>query len=229
MAQVDCPQCGKKVDPSDGYCPYCGFTFEEEEQASPFAAAQAGSQTGADQSSDDEPARSPVIGGAYDTGITQRATGGTLSDKGLIFNIAYLIFAAISVILLFVPFAILTDRDKTRYTIMNSNIGIGVTIVALAVLGFVFSFVKRKKIVIPLSGIGLGAYGLYSFFAISNLTPKLEKIIKTMQALEDLSVMLGEKPTKVTFTITPTYYIFAVCCIIAAGLAAATFITTTDE
>lgn len=39
MAKVACPQCGKEVDPSEGYCVYCGYTFDDGQLKSPFAAA----------------------------------------------------------------------------------------------------------------------------------------------------------------------------------------------
>lgn len=225
MAHVKCPQCGQSIDTLDGYCQYCGYTIEEEPAKPAFSApAEKSGEDGEDESSN----RSPVIG--RDDGYIREISSGSGISKGLIFNIGYLAFAAICVILLFVPFATLTDKDKTRYTIFNSNIGVGLTIIAVAVLGFVFSFIKRKRVVILITGIGLAGYGLYSFYAISNLAPKLEKIIKAMQALEDLSAMIGgTDPVKVTFAITPVYYIFAVCAILAGGLAAMTFITTTDD
>ena len=227
MSQLKCPQCGGTMDTLDGYCMHCGYTMEEEPAKPAFAASEA--KSGADGEAEDESSyRSPVIG-RDDVFIHENAprSGGI---NGMVFNIAYLAFAAICVILLFVPFAVLTDKDKTKYTIFNSNIGVGITIIAVAVLGFVFSFVKRKRLVILLTGLGLAGYGLYSFYAISKLAPTLEKYIKMMQSLEDLSAMIGgTEAVKVTFTITPVYYVFAVCAIIAGGLAAITFITTTDE
>ena len=41
MAQVKCPDCGKVVDPAEGYCMYCGYIFDgsEEVQTKTFAPA----------------------------------------------------------------------------------------------------------------------------------------------------------------------------------------------
>ena len=223
MSQIKCPQCGENMDTLDGYCMHCGYTIEEEPVKPAFAASSA--NFGADGGAEEESSRSPVIG-MNDVYIHEKTSGGV---NGLVFNIAYLAFAVICVILIFVPFAVLTDKNNTKYTIMNSNWGVGIAIIAVAVLGFIFSFIKRKRLVILLTGLGLAGYGLYSFYAISKLAPTLEKYIKVMQSLEDLSAMLGGEKVKITFTITPVYYIFAVCAIIAGGLAAITFITTTDD
>ena len=227
MAQLKCPQCGQSMDTLDGYCMHCGYTIEEEPKKPAFAAPAANS--GSEGSDEDESSsRSPVIG--RDDVYVKELPAGSDINKGFIFNIGYLIFTAICVILLFVPFAVLTDKEKTKYTIFNSNISVGITIIAVGVLAFVFSFIKRKRIVILLTGLGLAGYGLYSFYAISRLAPTLEKYIKAIQSLEDLSAMIGgTEAVKVTFTITPVYYIFAVCAILAGGLAAMTFITTTDD
>ncbi|MBR5181443.1 MAG: hypothetical protein IKW88_04265 [Clostridiales bacterium] len=225
MSQIKCPQCGESMDTLDGYCMHCGYTIEEEPVKPAFAASSANS--GADGGADEEESsRSPVIG-RDNVYIHEKSSSGGIN--GMVFNIAYLAFAAICVILIFVPFAVLTDKNNTKYTIMNSNWGVGITIIAVAVLGFIFSFVKRKRLVILLTGLGLAGYGLYSFYAISRLSQVLEKYIKVMQSLEDISAMLGGDKVKITYTITPVYYIFAVCAIIAGGLAAITFITTTDD
>lgn len=225
MSQIKCPQCGESMDTLDGYCMHCGYTLEEEPAKPAFAASEANST--ADGGSEESSSRSPVIG-RDDVYIHEKPSSGGIN--GMVFNIAYLACAAICVILLFVPFAVLTDKDKTKFTIISSNWGVGITIIAVAVLGFIFSFVKRKKLVILLTGLGLAGYGVYSFYAISRLSQVLEKYIKMMQSLEDLSAMLdGSKAVTVTFTITPVYYIFAVCAILAGGLAAITFITTSDD
>ena len=152
-----------------------------------------------------------------------------MRDKGIFFNFAYTALSAICVILLFIPYATFSDKEKTRYTIMNSSLGTAITIMALFALGVIFSYFKRKKIVILISGLGLAFYGIYSFSVISQLRPRLQSAAKAIQALENISAMLGEKAVKVSFTITPVYYIFAICAIIAGGLAAITFITTEDE
>ena len=41
MAQIKCPGCGKVVNPAEGYCMYCGYTFDgsEEVQSKQFAPA----------------------------------------------------------------------------------------------------------------------------------------------------------------------------------------------
>ncbi len=152
-----------------------------------------------------------------------------MRDRGIVFNFAYTAMSAICVVMLFLPYATFTDKEKTRYTIMSSSIGTGITIIGLFVLGVIFSYFKRKKIVIMISGLGLAFYGIYSFSVISQLRPRLESAAKAIQLLENISSMLGERAVKVSFTITPVYYIFAVCAIIAGGLAVITFITTEDE
>lgn len=152
-----------------------------------------------------------------------------MRDRGLIFNFAYTLFSAVCVLLCFIPYATFSDREQTRYTIMSSNLGTGLTIAGLFALGVIFSYFKRKKVVILISGIGLALYGFYSLSVVSTLETRMKSAVKAIQALENLSAMLGEKAVKVTYTITPVYTIFAVCAIIAGGLAAITFITTDDE
>lgn len=152
-----------------------------------------------------------------------------MRDRGLIFNFAYTLLSAVCVLLCFIPYATFTDKEQTRYTIMSSNLGTGLTIVGLFALGVIFSYFKRKKIVILISGIGLGLYGLYSFSVVSNLETRLQSAAKAIQALENISAMLGEKAVKVSYTITPVYTIFGICAVIAGGLAAVTFILTDDE
>ena len=39
MAQVKCPDCGKVVNPEEGYCMYCGYTFDDGQIKSPFASS----------------------------------------------------------------------------------------------------------------------------------------------------------------------------------------------
>ena len=149
MSQIKCPQCGESMDTLDGYCMHCGYTIEEEPVKPAFAASSANS--GADGGADEEESsRSPVIG-RDNVYIHEKSSSGGIN--GMVFNIAYLAFAAICVILIFVPFAVLTDKNNTKYTIMNSNWGVGITIIAVAVLGFIFSFVKRKRLVILLTGL----------------------------------------------------------------------------
>ena len=111
--------------------------------------------------------------------------------------------SAICVVMLFLPYATFTDKEKTRYTIMSSSIGTAFTIIGLFVLGVIFSYFKRKKIVIMISGLGLAFYGIYSFSVISQLSPRLESAAKAIQLLENISSMLGERAVKVSFTITP--------------------------
>ena len=230
MAEVSCPQCGKKVDPSEGYCPFCGYTFEEEEISSPFAAAPAKTQSeGAGQSDDPGSSRSTVIGGAYDSGITQKPARTSLGDKALLFNFGYIGFAVICAILTLVPYAILTDSDKTKYSIMSSSWGTGITIMALAALSIFFTFFKRKRVGILVTAIGFGAHAIFAFTAIPRIEPTLKQAAKLLQSLEGLKSLIGEKAAKVTYTITPAYTLFAICAVIAAVLGIITFITSEDD
>ena len=48
MARAVCPQCGKEVDPSEGYCVYCGYTFDDGQVKSPFASAYNQAQASGD-------------------------------------------------------------------------------------------------------------------------------------------------------------------------------------
>ena len=135
MAQVKCPQCGKVVDPSDGYCMYCGFTFDDGEIKSPFASAGAASQAfAAGTASQDysEPVSEETSGGApvlrFDAGSMDSmplpSTGRGSSD--LMFGgigmcrILAIFFAVLVLVSMVVPFV--TARITINKSMLPNNV-----------------------------------------------------------------------------------------------------------
>ena len=133
MAQVKCPQCGKVVDPSEGYWMYCGFTFDDGEIKSPFASAGAASQAfaaGTGSTDYSEPVSEETSGGApvlrFDAGsydsMPLPSTGRSSSD--LMFGIGMcrilaIFFAVLVVISMVIPFV--TARVTINKSMLPKN------------------------------------------------------------------------------------------------------------
>ena len=116
MAQVKCPQCGKVVDPSDGYCMYCGFTFDDGEIKSPFASAPV---------SDETSGGAPVLrfdAGSYDS-MPLPSTGRGSSELmfgGIGFcRILAIFFAVLVIVSMIVPFV--TARITINKAMLPKN------------------------------------------------------------------------------------------------------------
>ena len=107
MAQVLCPQCGKQVDSSEGYCVYCGYTFDDGQQKSPFASAynQAQAEGGFEETS----GGAPVL--RFDGGMdyssmpvsSGRGSGELMFGIGMC-RILAILFAAIVIVSMMIPF-----------------------------------------------------------------------------------------------------------------------------
>ena len=148
--------------------------------------------------------------------------------KGMIFNIGFLICALASIIILFMPYAKLSESNNSSYTIIVAYPFLGITIFLLTVVGFIFSFIKRKKVIIMGVGIGFATHGLFALSVLSQLEPVLQKTVQSMERIGKINDMLGEGVFKVTYKITPAYYLFAITCLLAAAFATITFYTTED-
>ena len=146
-----------------------------------------------------------------------------MREKGVYFNFGFLIAALASILLLFMPYARINDSNGTTFTIIGSNVGVGIMIFILTVTGFVFSFIKRKRVGIATVGIGFAAFGLYGFSRVAGLDAKLSRTVQAMQHLQ------GTAAIKVTYEITPVFYLFAVACLLAAGLAAVAFMLSPED
>ncbi|MBR3081359.1 MAG: zinc ribbon domain-containing protein [Clostridiales bacterium] len=107
MAMVVCPQCGKEVDSSEGYCVYCGYTFDDGELKSPFASAY--NQAQADAQFEETSGGSPVIrfdSNSYADTVPMssgRSSGDLMFGIGLS-RILAIFFAALVIIAMIIPF-----------------------------------------------------------------------------------------------------------------------------
>ena len=133
MAQVKCPQCGKVVDPSEGYCMYCGYTFDDGEIKSPFASAGAASQAfaaGTGSTDYSEPVSEETSGGApvlrFDAGsydsMPLPSAGRSSSD--LMFGIGMcrilsIFFALLVILAMVIPFV--TSRITINKSMLTKN------------------------------------------------------------------------------------------------------------
>ncbi len=107
MAHAICPQCGKEVDTSEGYCIYCGYTFDDGQLKSPFAAA-ANAQYQAGEQFEETSGGSPVIrfeGGNYDAMPlpSGRSSGDLMFGIGFS-RILAIFFAGLVLLAMLVPF-----------------------------------------------------------------------------------------------------------------------------
>jgi hypothetical protein len=152
-----------------------------------------------------------------------------MREKGVYFNFGFLIAALASILLLFMPYARINDSNGTTFTIIGSNVGVGIMIFILTVTGFVFSFIKRKRVGIATVGIGFAAFGLYGFSRVAGLDAKLSRTVQAMQHLQEVNGVMGTAAIKVTYEITPVFYLFAVACLLAAGLAAVAFMLSPED
>jgi len=107
MAKVVCPQCGKEVDPAEGYCVFCGYTFDDGQVKSPFASAY--NQAQADGQFEEMSGGSPVI--RYDSGYadTMPLSSSRGGNSNLMFGIGMsrilaIFFAAMVILAVFLPF-----------------------------------------------------------------------------------------------------------------------------
>ena len=145
-----------------------------------------------------------------------------MREKGVYFNFGFLIAALASILLLFMPYARINDSNGTTFTIIGSNVGVGIMIFILTITGFVFSFIKRKK-------VGVATVGLYGFSRVAGLDAKLSRTVQAMQHLQEVNGVMGTTAIKVTYEITPVFYLFAVACLLAAGLAAVAFMLSPED
>ena len=109
MAKVECPQCGKVVDSAEGYCVYCGYTFDDGQIKSPFASAY--NQAQANGQFEETSGGSPVIrvdsSSYYDSVPMSSSRGGGSGE--LMFGIGLsrilaIFFAAMVIIAMMIPF-----------------------------------------------------------------------------------------------------------------------------
>ena len=152
-----------------------------------------------------------------------------MREKSVYFNFGFLIAALACILLLFMPYARINDAKNTTFTIFSSNVAVGIFIILLTILGFVFSFIKRKKIVVMTVGIGFAAFGLYGFSRVAGLDDKLSRSVQAMQHLQELNGVMGATAVKVTYEITPVLYLFAIACLLAASLATVAFMFSPEE
>ena len=118
MAQVKCPDCGKVVNPADGYCMYCGFTFDDGQIKSPFASG--GIQQGGEQNFEETSSGSPVIrfdSNSYaDMMPMSSSRGSDLMFGGIgLCRILAIFFAALVIISMLIPFVtarVMVDKSK---------------------------------------------------------------------------------------------------------------------
>lgn len=106
MAKVVCPDCGKEVDPSEGFCVFCGYTFDDGQAKSPFAAAaNAQMQSGGFEETS---SGSPVI--RFDSSNMDYVPASSMKGSSeLMFGIGLcrilaIFFAAVVILAMVVPF-----------------------------------------------------------------------------------------------------------------------------
>ena len=137
MAQVKCPDCGKVVNPAEGYCMYCGYTFDDGQIKSPFASAGASTQAfaaGGDTQDFSEPEQEETSGGApvlrFDSSSSYADTmpmnsysysgGSGLMFGGIGFSrLLAIAFAALVIISMLIPFV--TARVTINKTMLPAN------------------------------------------------------------------------------------------------------------
>lgn len=107
MAQVVCPQCGKGVDPAEGYCVYCGYTFDDGQQKSPFASAYNQAQAAGDF--EETSGGAPVLrfdgnSSDYSMPVSNRRGNGDLMFGVGMCRILAIFFAAMVIVAILVPF-----------------------------------------------------------------------------------------------------------------------------
>lgn len=122
MAKVVCPGCGKEVDPSEGFCVYCGYTFDDGQTKSPFASAYNQAQAAGDF--EETSGGAPVL--RYDgSGMgTMPLSSGRGGSSELMFGIGMcrilaIFFAALVILAMLLPFV------SVRIVIPRSSIPAG--------------------------------------------------------------------------------------------------------
>ncbi|MCR4776791.1 MAG: hypothetical protein K5869_10495 [Saccharofermentans sp.] len=121
MAKVVCPDCGKEVDPSEGFCVYCGYTFDDGQTKSPFASAYNQNQ-GAEQF-EETSGGAPVLrfdGSSVNTMPLSSSRGGSELMFGIgMCRILAIFFAALVIVSMLLPFV------SMRIVIPKSSIPAG--------------------------------------------------------------------------------------------------------
>ena len=109
MAKVVCPQCGKDVDSAEGYCVFCGYTFDDGQLKSPFASAY--NQAQADSQFEETSGGSPVIrvdsSSYYDSvplSSSRGSSGGELMFGIGLSRILAIFFAVMVIVAMIIPF-----------------------------------------------------------------------------------------------------------------------------
>lgn len=107
MARAICPQCGKEVDPSEGYCVYCGYTFDDGQVKSPFASAYNQGQAAGDF--EETSGGAPVLRFDGSSMGTMPISSGRESSSELMFGIGFsrilaIFFAVLVLVSLMLPF-----------------------------------------------------------------------------------------------------------------------------
>lgn len=133
MAQVKCPQCEKVVNPEEGYCMYCGYTFDDGQLKSPFAApgaasqafaAGTGSQDFSDTDTEETSGGAPVL--RFDSGSmgSMSLPSSSRGSSELMFGIGLcrilaIFFAVVVIISMVIPFV--TARITINKSMLPKN------------------------------------------------------------------------------------------------------------
>lgn len=178
MSQVVCPQCGKEVDPSEGYCVYCGYTFDDGAMKSPFASSY--NQSQADVQFEETSGGSPVIRfdassmDAMDSYNTlKRGSSGELMFGIGMCRILAILFAVMTIISTFLPYVTFTVSAATKAPLSKSLSSISAggfylyLMIAACIVGIIFA-IKGKPVVYLICGIASSVLALINYFIIDS-------------------------------------------------------------
>lgn len=173
MSQVVCPQCGKEVNPSEGYCVYCGYTFDDGTMKSPFASAYNAAQS-------ETSGGSPVIRFDADSMDSMQSYSSVKrgGNSELMFGIGMcrilaILFAVITIISTFLPYVTFSASAGGKAPSSGSvrAITAGGTylylMLAACVVGIIFA-IKGKPVVYLLCSIGGAVLALINYFVIDS-------------------------------------------------------------
>lgn len=178
MAQVTCPQCGKQVDPSEGYCMYCGYTFDDGNIKSPFAAAGAASATVSGSDEEETSTGSPVIRFDASNMDSMPVSSFGKSKPELMFGIGMcrilaILCAAIVIGSTFLPYITFTVSSVTKGSTSRSLSLIEVhstylyLMIAACIVGIIFA-IKGKPVVYLLCSIGAGILSIINYLVMDS-------------------------------------------------------------
>lgn len=202
MSQVVCPQCGKEVDPSEGYCVYCGYTFDEGELKSPFASAYNRSQE--DGQFEETSGGSPVI--RFDAGsMDSMESYSTLKRGGsseLMFGIGMcrilaILFAVLTIISSFMPYVTFSASTATKapvsksLSLFSSGGYYLYLMIAACVVGIIFA-IKGKPVIYLICSVAGAVLALINYFvmdsAVDIAVGMTNNVIKRAKTQVDLTI-----------------------------------------